>query len=409
MVRTDSVLITFLGRAQLDLSTGYRMARYRFPDGSVRETPFFGLALREHVDPGRLVVLGTAGSMWDVLIEHFAKHHGGQFEEQRLELAEAAEAQRVDETQLEALRPLAEQALGLPCDLLLIGYGEGLVEQTLLLDGIYEAVGRDRAVHFDITHGLRHLSMLSLVACQFLEAMSHSLSVEQIWYGAFEMRDPSGLVPVLQLDGLTRLERWVQALEHFERGGDYGRFAELLEAEGMGSEHANLLRQAAFYERVLNLPEARRRLQSFLKLLEEKPLPGAGRLFSNRLRERIDWVHRGDLYEHQRRLADLHLAKNDYLRAAILGNEAVLTRWMAENGEGDVNRHKDREQARYSLQKEMREARRDAEAEDFQALETLRNALAHGSVPEWRRIRELLQSPERLEGELRRILSRLLR
>ena len=46
----------------------------------------------------------------------------------------------------------------------------------------------------------------------------------------------------------------------------------------------------------------------------------------------------------------------------------------------------------------MREARRDAEAEDFQALETLRNALAHGSVPEWRRIRELLQSPERLEG-----------
>jgi CRISPR-associated Csx2 family protein len=401
-------LITFLGRASMDPRTGYRTARYRFADGSVRETPFFGLALTEYLTPGRLVVLGTPGSMWDVLIEHLARDRAGTFEEQRLALAAAAESLSVDEEHLEALRPLAEEALGRACDLVLIEYGRDLEGQTRLLDTLYEVVGRERALHFDITHGLRHLSMLALVACHYLEAMARNLSVEQIWYGAFELRGPAGEVPVLELGGLSVLQRWVQALDHFEREGDYGAFADLLEREGVATEQADLLRQAAFFEGVLNLPEAGRRLKGFLDLLEREPLPGAARLFARRLRERIDWVRRGDLYEHQRRLAHLHLAKGDYLRAAILGNEAVLTRWMIARGEGDVNRQPDRERARAGLLGEMREARRDAEADDFRTLEALRNALAHGSVPEWRRTRELLQSSTRLGPELERLLSRLL-
>lgn len=402
------VLITFLGRARLDPETGYRRARYRFPDGTVRESAFFGLVLAEHIGAQRLVVVGTAGSMWDVLIEHLARPAGAALEAQRLELIEAAEAGTVDEAKLEALRPLVEEALGLPCELVLIEYGRDLPEQIDLLDRLWAAVGRQGSVHFDITHGLRHLSMLSLVACHYLEAMSGGLSVEQIWYGALELGGESGEVPVLQLDGLIRLQRWVQALDRFERRGEYGGLADLLEAEGLAWEKANLLRRAAHFEGVLNVPEARRQLLGFLEVLEDEPLPGAGRLFARRLRERIAWVRRDNLYEHQRRLAHLHLAKGDYLRAAILANEAVLTRWMAERGEGDVNRQRDRERARKGLLAAMREARRDAEADDFHALEALRNALAHGSAPERRRTRELLQRPERLAGELERLLSRLL-
>lgn len=403
-----SVLVTFLGRAQGAAGTGYRRARYRFPDDRVRETPFFGLALREHLEPGRLVVLGTPGSMWDVLIEHLARDRGERYEAHRLDLLQAAESLAVDESHLEALRPLAEEALGLPCDLVRIGYGRDVGEQVSLLDDLHEVVGREQAVHFDITHGLRHLAMLSLVAGHFLEAMSGRLSVEQIWYGAFEMRDAEGVVPVLELAGLVRLQRWVQALEHFDREGDYGPFADLLEDEGVAPERAGLLRQAAHFEGVLNLPEARRRLTNFLDHMEAEPLPGVARLFSRRLRERIAWVRRTDLFEHQRRLAYLHLSKGDYLRAAVLANEAVLTRWMAERGGGDVNRQPDRERARKALFKEMREARRDADSDDFNTLEAVRNALAHGSVPDWRRTRELLANPERLRRELERIFSRLL-
>jgi len=405
---SEPTLVTFLGKAQADPKTGYRRARYRFPDGAVAETPFFGLALRRQIGARRLVVLGTAGSMWDILVEHVAAGSAGSLEEARLELVEAAERQIVDSTHLERLRPLLEEGLGCACELVLIPYGRSPQEQEMVLDELEEAVGpSEREVHFDLTHGLRHLAMLGLVAARLLEVLRRGLSVEAVWYGAFELRGEDDVVPVLRLDGLVRLQEWIEAWRRFDDDGDYAVFADLIELEGGDAELAEGLRRAAYFESVLNLPDARRRLLQVLERLE-RPLPGAGRLFTGRLRERLAWARQGDLYQHQRRLAALHLAKGDYLRAAVLINEAVLTRWMAERGEGDVHQQPDRESARKRMLEEMGEARRDAEHEDFRTLEALRNALAHGSVPRWRKVRDLLQSESRLQRELQRILSRLL-
>ncbi len=404
-----TTLISFLGRSSADPRTGYRTANYRFPDGDTKETAFFGLALREQIDADRLVLLGTAGSMWDVLIEHLARENPGRYEDARLELAEAASRLAVDEAALEDLRPLVEEALGVRCELVLIPYGRTLDEQEDLLDRLDEVVASEQSVHFDITHGLRHLSMLALVASHLLEVLRRQLSVEQIWYGAFEMRDDDGTVPVVRLDGLLRLQDWIEAWRRFDDDGDYGVFADLIEAEG-DDDHRRLadsLRAAAFFEGVLNLPEARRRLRNAKPLLD-RPLPGAGRLFTRRLRERLSWVERDDLFEHQRRLAKLHLNKGDYLRACILAHEAVLTRWMAHRGDGDVNSYHDRRRMRDELEGEMNEARRDAEFDDFRQLRNLRNALAHGTVPDRRRARELLTNPGRLHRELDQIVSRLL-
>ncbi len=403
-----TTLISFLGRASADPKTGYRTARYRFPDGATAETAFFGLALREQLAASRLVLLGTPGSMWDVLVEHLAAGSPGKLEEARLSLLEAAERRAVDEGHLERLRPLLEEGLGCDCELVLIPYGRSLDEQEMVLDDLAEIVRpAEGDVHFDLTHGLRHLAMLGLVAAHLLETLRRDLAVEAVWYGAFELRGEDGVVPVLRLDGLVRLQAWIEAWRRFEDDGDYAVFADLIEAEDGDPELAEALRRAAFFESVLNLPDARRRLLGVLERLD-RPLPGAGRIFTGRLRERLAWARRGELYEHQRRLAALHLTKGDYLRAAILVNEAVLTRWMKERGFGDVNSQRDRERARREMLEEMREARRDAEHEDFRLLETVRNALAHGSVPEWRKARELVRNEDRLRSELGRILSRLL-
>lgn len=62
-----TTLVSFLGRARQDPTTGCRLATYRFPDGTEQTTPFFGLALRRVLAPDRLVLLGTRGSMWDLL------------------------------------------------------------------------------------------------------------------------------------------------------------------------------------------------------------------------------------------------------------------------------------------------------------------------------------------------------
>ena len=60
-----TTLISVLGKKK----NGYSMASYRFDNGVVRQVPFFGLALADHLKPQRLILLGTRGSMWDVFFD----------------------------------------------------------------------------------------------------------------------------------------------------------------------------------------------------------------------------------------------------------------------------------------------------------------------------------------------------
>ena len=62
-----TTLISFLGRSRKDPATGYQRATYAFPDGKQVPTAFFGAALMQRLRPQRTLLLGTAGSMWDVL------------------------------------------------------------------------------------------------------------------------------------------------------------------------------------------------------------------------------------------------------------------------------------------------------------------------------------------------------
>lgn len=64
-----TVLLTFLGRVPKS-ECGYQATRYDFGDGLADEpVAFFGWPLQRRVRADRLVVLGTAGSMWDPLFE----------------------------------------------------------------------------------------------------------------------------------------------------------------------------------------------------------------------------------------------------------------------------------------------------------------------------------------------------
>ena len=185
-------LVTFLGRARVDAATGYARAKYRFPgEGApVSETPFFGMALAEHLKPDTAVIADAVPN------------------------------------------------------------GE---------------------VSFDLTHGFRHLGMVGFMSAFMLEQV-RSLRVRGLWYGAHDMKDPtSGVTPVLRLDGLTRVRRWLGALDKYDASGDYGVFSSLLIEDGVAEDKAACLERAAFYERTLNLADAARQIRTFLPILDTPP------------------------------------------------------------------------------------------------------------------------------------------
>ena len=59
-----TTLISFLGKGIN--GGGYKHACYQFADGHTDRQPFFGLALAKHLGVERLLLVGTAGSCWDV-------------------------------------------------------------------------------------------------------------------------------------------------------------------------------------------------------------------------------------------------------------------------------------------------------------------------------------------------------
>ncbi|MFZ5534448.1 MAG: TIGR02221 family CRISPR-associated protein [Pseudomonadota bacterium] len=399
-------LISLLGRGRDNPTTGYRAATYRFADGTTDTTPFFGLALAQHLKPDALVLLGTAGSMWDVLVENLPGI-GEADEALRLELMEVVAEGCVTTELLARAQPLVEQSMGLRVRLELIPFGRDEAEQRQILECIEQAAGRG-TVSLDVTHGFRHLPMLSLVSAFVLERLGRR--VIGLYYGAFEMKE-GDQVPVLELDGLLAIQRWVEALAVFDASGDYGVFAPLLAADGVAADKTRCLEEAAFFERASNVADAARRLGTFLPVLEA-PLAGASGLFQKRLRERLAWAREPDLAAQQRKLAHQYLNRGDFVRAAIFGYESLLCRLCIEQGRDPLD-YTAREQLAQAFGAELQAGEHaDWKREAFLTLKNLRNALAHGTLPTgkkpWsQKLRGLLRDRDELAAEIQRCLQRL--
>ncbi|MCX8017861.1 MAG: TIGR02221 family CRISPR-associated protein [Rhodocyclaceae bacterium] len=198
--------MSFLGKGVADKKTGYRTARYDFGADCIREVPYFGLALAEHGKPRRLVLVGTAGSMWDIFFER----HGAQ-DDELMTLIDAVAEQRVTEDMLSAHEQRLAQKLGMPVHCLLISYARDTREQVAILSQLAGAVRKNETVTLDVTHAFRHLPMLALVAARYLAHVA-GVKIEGIYYGALEMTPPGGATPVLRLDGMLSMLDWVEAL-----------------------------------------------------------------------------------------------------------------------------------------------------------------------------------------------------
>lgn len=377
-----TTLISFLGKGRADPRTGYRTARYRFDNGAVHTTPFFGLALRAQIEPDRLILVGTAGSMWDVFFD------AGAADTDAVELLDAVEAEAVSDTQLAAFETRLADRLGIPVTCLLIPYARDTVEQTTVLGTLASALKRNETVALDVTHGFRHLPMLALVAARYLRHVV-GVRIAGLYYGALEMTPPGGDTPVLELTGLMTLLDWVEALAVYEHSGDYGVFAPLLAADGLPPNRAQLLARAAFFERTSNPVRARETLGSVFDDIARHD-GAVGRLFRETLAERVRWHRQPTRAAWERTLGQAYLARGDYLRAATYLYEAFVSR-ACENAHADPNDFTQRKAA-------YDEAR--AAAPEVKTLEYLRNALAHGVRPQNEQSTRDLAEVDKLKARL---------
>ena len=389
--------VTFLGRGRENKTTGYRKTTYEFPNKSTKTTAFFGLALAEYINPDRTVILGTSSSQWGVLVENLAVD--GEEEEARLEILDAETRGEVEQAHLDRVRNLMCRAVDCEVVPRLIPFGENEGQQYKILDVIAENVP-EGDVNFDLTHGFRHFGMIGFLSA-FMLSRVRGLDVKNLWYGALEMTQ-DGITPVLKLEGLDRVRQWVDALNRFDTTGDYRVFGSLLTKDGVDAGKAKHLENAAFHERTLNLPAAADAIRKFKPVLHSK-LTGASELFRIRLLERLAWVDLNDLAKQQAELARQYLKRRDYVRAVLFGWEAVVTMVCQKKGLDLKDPYIRREQDVQSevQQWSLRNGQKPGDnREACENLNQIRNALAHGSPPNSKRIQEIIQDEKKLREAL---------
>jgi len=395
----NDILITFLGRVPRT-ENGYRTTVYSFANNEQSEpVAFFGWSLRDRLKPKRILVLGTAGSMWDHLFESDIDF-AGEDEDNRLALIDEVSRQQVTQQRLDAMAPLLERSLDCEVRLRIIPYCRQEEEQVELLHIMAEEVSEGENVHLDITHGFRHLPMLALLSALHLQ-MARQATVSAIWYAAY---DPdTGNAPVYDLSGLLRIAGWLQALTAFDKDGDYRVFAPLLGEAGLGSETVSALKVAGYHENILNVGAATGELRKVLGALHEgEALAPEARLLLPHVKKRLDWVAEERQFEKQQRLACKSLERGDYLRATLYAFEAVITR-LCQINKVDINNFSGREQVRRNYEDALTGIN-SREAENYFLLKRLRNQLAHGTRGHRGEIQQIILNEQKLRTVLRELL-----
>ena len=394
------LLISFLGKARKEEGK-YREANYQF-DNQIETARFFSQALTKVIKPKRLVMLGTSGSMWDVLCENLGQ------DQQQFALMEAVENDSVKQSLLDHFSSLFSEKLGVECVLKLIPYGDDLPQQIDILQKMAEDVKEGDCVSLDLTHGLRHLPMLGLLSAMYLKT-ARNVQIDGIYYGALERTNlETKLTPVMRLEGLLTMADWISALDGFNKTGNIAPFSELLQRDGMAKETAQCLEEAAFFENTLNIPNARSPLKKFVEATKDG-LKGIGALFHDSLKERIAWHKQDSFYLRQRENAYFYLKQGDYLRAATLGYEAFITYQVQKSDLIRLEKQNRLEKPNPQNFEHRKKIKDEMEKnKDCWKLNHLRNSIAHGTPSNDGDIQNALGNKERLHTELERLFKTLL-
>jgi len=384
------VLISNLGRPRKNGRYGYSKADCEFPDGNVFSSNFFGFSLfrwlyaKNDTAGAKVVVLGTPESSWDALL--CDEKVFSSLEEHELSFLEELEkAEAVESAQLSHLADILAARLKCKVVCRTIPYGLNRSEQAEILAALADETPEESEVVFDITHALRHLPLLGLLSAFYLRQV-RSAMVSGIYYAAFEaIRDDR--VPVVSLDFALEAMDWIEGMAVVERTGRFGVLAELPEIDTpIGTE----IRNAAFFENTLQLKSARRSADRAVRLLREHPLNHPAELYRERMRSLLDWTKYSSFAERQLALARHAISDRDYLRAAILLVEAVVSAAVPAG----------RNPADFRVREETK-ARINKSA-GYYMLNILRNHLAHPGVEPRGKLKKLLCDEVHLRRELKK-------
>ncbi len=361
-------LITFIGKGRLKVrkdstplsfeafrqnlgsdETGYARTVYGMDlDGKrivTGRTAFLGLALEKLLHPRKLVILGTAGSSWIELLNHFGKEKIPDYEElydyfARLSWnGEYAPGSAPDEqillSNIRRLQDSINSVLkGCATVIRIIPADFSHDSQAAFYRTVFETVSPGETVAVDITHGFRGVPVICLSAAYYLVFVKRVV-LRSIYYGFFENPDRrDDITEVTELSGIRELMDWTFAFAKFEKSQDLSCFSSPLVKENAGNaEAADIadMNSFSFYERI-----------TCPYLSGDSPVPDylekgspITALLRDTFMEKTRWATDAGLSwpERLKLISENYYDSGDYLRCMIYAHEAAMTHYYYDLSE----------------------------------------------------------------------------
>ena len=350
------VLVSFLGTARQEIKeNGYRQyskAKYTFSNGEVFECSFVALALKQHFNIDRLILIGTPKSMWEEVYLTFSKN---ALDDVYTELGEFCENAN-HKTLIENFphKEEVEQALGYGSKIILVKYGldaSEMEENSRKILSLEQYLNPGDELFVDITHSFRSLPLLLMNSLIFLQHICQkNVSIKSISYGMLDITRELGYTKVVELDSILHLNDWISGASEFIGSGNAYKIADLLEANPNSTDadrvSANTLRN---FSNVLNfnyIAEIQNQINSIKRLkFNEMSVQGC-LLIEPVVRaflEKFNGCKR--LSQYQFCLADYQFKFKHYASAALCLTESIVS-FVAECNDLDVNSQEARNDAK---------------------------------------------------------------
>lgn len=238
------VLISFIGTGPL-VSKGaqeersareYRKASYHLGEENLGEYSFTAAALAETQRIDKVILIGTARSMWEEVYRYFLEKKGEEINEDvYCEIAEHCEAATSTSSLYVPHAKEIEEAIGNDAHLVLIRYGvneEEINENINIILQLNQLLATGDELIVDVTHSFRSLPITIMNLLLYLKNVSSkNIKLSHIYYGMIEMSKEYGYAPIVDLKKILKLNDWIVGAMAFKRYGNAYQIAGLLQQE----------------------------------------------------------------------------------------------------------------------------------------------------------------------------------
>jgi CRISPR-associated Csx2 family protein len=401
-------LITFIGTGSLDRNNNakreYRQATYTYNGQEVGCDSFVSSVLYDYLEVDRLILIGTAKSMWEEVYLRFSEKQGLSLDDDYyLHLAGLSESSRFD-TPLDSFDlSKVEAVLGEGSHIRLIPYGLNESEQWDIfhvLNEVFQELEEGEEVSLDITHAFRSLPLFSFTAMTYLQDVTtKNVKLSGIYYGMLDVaKEFDGKAPIVNLSLILELQDWIKGAYAFIQYGHADLLSSLVENKHTG----DLLMEFSDALRLNYLSRINRSLHKFSALkskfnkpIEQLVIPQVLKDFTGRLLP----AQSKSQSAFQLQLSIWHRERKNYGAAYIVFVESLIT-WKCEENNTRWNSISAREVAKNSLRQGLKEENEIALI--YARCYEIRNNIAH-NVKEKKR--QLKPNFDQLKTDQERVLS----